>query len=55
MLGVVGHESGTCHTQKKFGALSVEGRDTLKQTNEIGMYIPVLDALDLVSLRDWPH
>lgn len=27
--------------------MPVEGRDTLKQTNEIGMFIPVLDALDI--------
>jgi predicted transposase YbfD/YdcC len=27
--------------------LPVEGRDELKQTNEIGMFIPVVDALDI--------
>ena len=32
---------------KKVGALPVEGRDELKQTNEIRMFIPVLDTLDI--------
>ncbi len=27
--------------------MPVEGRDELKQTNEIGMFIPVMDALDI--------
>ncbi len=27
--------------------MPVEGRDELKQTNEIGMFIPVVDALDI--------
>lgn len=44
ILGVVGHQAGRCHT-KKVGALPVEGSDELKQTNEIGMFIPVMDTL----------
>jgi hypothetical protein len=33
-------------TLKKVGSLPVEGRDELKQTNEIGMFMSVMDALD---------
>ena len=33
--------------EKKVGSLPVEGSDELKQTNEIGMFIPVMDALDI--------
>ena len=32
---------------KKVGTLPVEGRDESKQTNEIGMVIPVLDTLEI--------
>jgi len=32
---------------KKVGTLPVEGRDEQKQTNEIGMFIPLLDAIDI--------
>jgi len=35
--------------QKKVGALPVKGSDELKQTNEIGMFIPVMDALDITD------
>ena len=45
VLGVVGHQTGRCYTKKKVGALPVEGSDELKQTNEIGMFIPVMDTL----------
>ena len=31
------------------GALPVEGSDELKQTNEIGMFIPVMDTLDIAD------
>lgn len=34
-------------TPKKVAALPVEGRDEVKQTNEIGMVIPVFEALDM--------
>ena len=34
---------------KKVGALPVEGRDELKQNNEIGMFIPVIDTLDIAG------
>ncbi len=44
--GVVGHQTGRCHT-KKVGAPPVEGSDELKQTNEIGMFIPVMGTLDI--------
>lgn len=37
-----------CHP-KKVGSLPVEGSDKLKQTNEIGMFIPVLDRLDIAG------
>lgn len=32
---------------KKVGALPVEGSDEVKQTNEIGMFIPLLDSIDI--------
>ena len=32
---------------KKVGTLPVNGGDELKQTNEIGMFMPLLDALDI--------
>lgn len=32
---------------KKVGTLSVEGRDEAKQTNEIGMFTAVLDAIEI--------
>lgn len=35
-----------CHP-KKVGALPVEGREETKQTNEIGMFIPLLDGIDI--------
>ncbi|MDX2464916.1 MAG: ISAs1 family transposase [Porticoccus sp.] len=34
---------------KKVGSLPVKGSDELKQTNEIGMFIPVLDAIDITG------
>ena len=34
---------------KKVGALPVTGSDELKQTNEIGMFIPVLDEIDITD------
>ncbi len=46
-MGVVGHQTDLYHTKKKVGTLlPVEGSDELKQTNEIGMFIPVMDLLD---------
>ena len=32
--------------KKKVGALPVEGSDELKQTNEIGMFIPVMESVE---------
>ena len=32
---------------KKVGTLPVEGSEATKQTNEIGMFIPLLDAIDI--------
>jgi predicted transposase YbfD/YdcC len=37
------------HHPKKVGALPVEGSDELKQTNEIGMFIPVVDTIDIAG------
>lgn len=34
---------------KKVGCLPVDGSDEIKQTNEIGMFIPVLDSLDITA------
>ncbi|WP_420824647.1 ISAs1 family transposase [Thiorhodococcus mannitoliphagus] len=49
MLGVVGHQTQRCHTQKKVASLPVDGSDELKRTNEIGMAIPVLEPLDIAG------
>jgi hypothetical protein len=38
----------------KVGALSVRGSDEVKQTNEIGMVIPLLEPLDIAVLYH-PH
>ena len=32
---------------KKVGTLPVNGGEELKQTNEIGMFMPLLDAIDI--------
>lgn len=37
------------HHPKKVGSLPVEGSDELKQTNEIGMFIPVLEGIDITG------
>lgn len=34
---------------KKVGTLPVEGKDEVKQTNEIGMFIAVFDAIDIAG------
>ena len=34
---------------KKVGSLPIEGSDELKQTNEIGMFIPVLEGIDITG------
>jgi len=36
-------------TPKKVGTLPVEGQDTAKQTNEIGMFASVLDVIDIAG------
>lgn len=47
IMSVVGHETAFCHTQKKVGAIPVKGGDELKQTNEIGMFTILLDAIEI--------
>jgi hypothetical protein len=47
VMSVIGHQSKTCYTQKKVGALPVEGDEKVKRTNEIKMAIPLLDAIDI--------
>ena len=34
---------------KKVGVLPVEGKDETKQTNEIGMFTTVLDAIEIAG------
>ena len=34
-------------TPKKVATLPVEGHEEAKQTNEIGMFIPLLDGIDI--------
>jgi hypothetical protein len=46
ILGVVGHQRQTRYTQK-VGALPVGSGDEVKQTNEIGRVIPVLESFDI--------
>jgi predicted transposase YbfD/YdcC len=36
---------------KKVGVLPVDGNDKLKQTNEIRMFIPLVDAIDISGKR----
>ena len=45
IMSVVGHRTTTCYTQKKVGALPVDGDDEVKRTNEIKMAAPLLDAI----------
>ena len=47
IMSVVGHQTKSCYTQKKVGTLAVEGDDEAKQTNEIKMAAPLLDAIDI--------
>ncbi len=48
VMGVVGHQSKACYTQKKVAALPVaDNSEQYKQTNEIGMAIPLLDSHEL--------
>ena len=49
ILGVVGHQTQICHAQKKVGVLPVNDSDEAKQTNEIGMAIPVLESLNITG------
>ncbi len=49
ILGAVGHQTQTCDTPKKVGALLAGDGDAVKQTHAIGMVIPVLEALDLAG------
>ena len=51
VMSVVGHESKHLLHPKKVGTLPVEGSDEQKRTNEIGMVIPLLEAIE-VSGRD---
>ena len=48
VMSVVGHHTKSCYTQKKSAACPPRGdSEELKQTNEIGMAIPLLDSVDL--------
>ncbi len=47
IMSAVGHRSKVCHTQKKVGTLPVNGGKEEKQTNEIKMAAPLLDAIDI--------
>lgn len=47
IMSVVGHETAFCHTQKKVGTIPVKGGDGVKQTNEIGMFTFLLDAIEI--------
>jgi len=49
ILSVIGHDSGCCLAQKKVGTLPIAGSDELKQTNEIGMAIPLLAACEIAG------
>lgn len=48
IVSVVGHDSKATYTQKKVGTLPVaEDREEAKRTNEIGMFIPTFDQIDI--------
>jgi len=47
ILGVVGHQTGRCHTQQKVGTIAVGDGQKAKQTNEIGMAPTVLDHVEI--------
>jgi hypothetical protein len=47
ILGGVGHQSQRCYAPKK--SLPCPGADEVKQTNEIGMVIPLLESLDITG------
>jgi len=47
VMGVVGHQSKDLLHPKKVGTLPVAGDEEVKQTNEIKMAIPLLDAIDI--------
>jgi predicted transposase YbfD/YdcC len=49
ILSIVGHQTKTCYTQKKVAALPVDGSEEVKQTNEIGMFIPLLEDFDIAG------
>ena len=49
ILGAVGHQTRTCHTQKKVTGLPIGGSDEVKQTNEIGMAVPLLEGMDIAG------
>ncbi|MDY6822530.1 MAG: DUF4338 domain-containing protein [Thermodesulfobacteriota bacterium] len=47
-MNAVGHDSNICYTPKKVGTLPVgEDSEEQKQTNEIKIAIPLLEALDI--------
>lgn len=47
IMSAIGHQSSHCYTQKKVGTLPVAGSDEEKQTNEIKMAAPMLDAIEI--------
>ena len=45
VISAVGHQTATTHVQKKVGKLPTGVDDEVKQTNEIGMVIPMLERM----------
>jgi len=49
IMSAIGHETKECYTQIKVGTLPPKGDEQAKRTNEIGMAIPLLEAIPDIS------
>lgn len=47
VMSAIGHETKTCHAQKKVGTLPKEGDEEAKRTNEIKVAKPLLDSINI--------
>ncbi len=47
IMSVVGHQSHQCYTRQTVGSLAPQGDEQLKQTNEIKVAAPLLEAIDI--------
>jgi predicted transposase YbfD/YdcC len=49
IMSAIGHETKECYTQIKVGTLPPKGDDEAKRTNEIGMFMPLVEAIPDIS------